>query len=360
MDKLEHRAVIKFFVLNGLKSTEIYAKLLKVYKDCTPSICIVKKWVSEFRHGRTSLKGDLEGEKSKTGATDVNTEKVHNMVLDDRRLKVYEISKAIGLSEERVRHILHNELGVRKLCTRWVPISLNADEKQMRKRMSQHGLNLFEKNPTEFMRRFVTTDETWVHHYTPETREQSKQWAERGSSLTRKGKSVPSIKKIMASVFWDAKGIILIDYLDKGRAMNGEYFSNLLDRLEKKISETRPGLHKKEIILHQDNALHYKKALAMGKIRDFKFELLEHPPHSPDLAPSSYYLFPKLNKFLAGKRFASNEDVISAVNGYFSSLPKVHFKNGIETLQKRWAKCIELKGDYVDKENLNFASHFSH
>jgi Transposase. len=39
----------------------------------------------------------------------------------------------------------------------------------------------------------------------------------------------------MASVFWDAKGILLIDYLEKGRTIAGEYYCNLLDKLDVKF-----------------------------------------------------------------------------------------------------------------------------
>jgi histone-lysine N-methyltransferase SETMAR len=52
----------------------------------------------------------------------------------------------------------------------------------------------------------------------------------------------------------------------------------------KKIREKRPSLQKKKIIFHQDNALAHKSVLAMGKLRDLHYELLEHPPYSPDLA----------------------------------------------------------------------------
>jgi len=78
----------------------------------------------------------------------------------------------------------------------------------------------------------------------------------------------------------------------------------------------------------------------MGKLRDLHYELLEHPPSSPDLAPSDFYLFPKLKLFLAGQHFSSNQEAIAAVEGY---------RDGIMTLEHRWNKCISLKGDYVEK-----------
>jgi hypothetical protein len=53
-------------------------------------------------------------------------------------------------------------------------------------------------------------DETWIHHYTPKSKQQSKQWTEAGCSMPKKSRSVPSAGKVMASVFWDAEGILFI------------------------------------------------------------------------------------------------------------------------------------------------------
>jgi len=77
-------------------------------------------------------------------------------------------------------------------------------------------------------------DETLIHHYTPESKQQSKQWTEAGCSAPKKTRSVPSAGKVMASVFWDAEVILHIDYLEKGKTIIGEYYSNLLIRLDKK------------------------------------------------------------------------------------------------------------------------------
>jgi histone-lysine N-methyltransferase SETMAR len=90
------------------------------------------------------------------------------MVLDDRRMKVREISETIGISKERVGYILHEELDMKKLCAKWVPYLLTADQKRTRMKISEQCLKRFNKNKTDFMRRFITMDEIWIHHYTPE------------------------------------------------------------------------------------------------------------------------------------------------------------------------------------------------
>ena len=63
-----------------------------------------------------------------------------------------------------------------------------------------------------------------------------------------------SANEVMATVFWDARGVIHIDYLQKGRTINGEYYTNLLDRFNEDLKKKRPHLAKKKVILHQDNA----------------------------------------------------------------------------------------------------------
>src|SRR5436189_5963504 len=74
----------------------------------------------------------------------------------------------------------------------------------------------------------------------------------------------------------------------------------------------------KKILFHQDNAPSHTSAVAMAKIHELRFELLDHAPYSPDLAPSDFFLFPQLKFALGGQRFSSNEEAITFVNNYFA------------------------------------------
>jgi hypothetical protein len=107
---------------------------------------------------------------------------------------------------------------------------------------------------------------------------------------------------------------------------------------------------KEKIISHQDNAPSHESLLAMGKLRDLHYELSEHPPCSPDLVPSGFFLFPKLKLFLAGRRYSSNQEANVAVQEYFADLTKNDYRDGIMALEHRWNKCSSLKGDYVKKQ----------
>ena len=106
----------------------------------------------------------------------------------------------------------------------------------------------FRRNKSEFWRRLITVDETWIHHYTPETKIQSKQWNAKGEPAPKKDKTVFSAGKVMATVFWDSHGVILIDYLQKGKTITGAYYASLLDKLKAELAEKRPHLQKKKIL----------------------------------------------------------------------------------------------------------------
>ena len=87
MDKTEYRAVIKFFVKEGLTPNEIHSKFIKVYGDSPPSFSTIKKWAAEFKRGRTSLEDDPREGCPKSATTPEIIEQVHDMVLDDWQIK---------------------------------------------------------------------------------------------------------------------------------------------------------------------------------------------------------------------------------------------------------------------------------
>ena len=176
-------------------------------------------------------------------------------------------------------------------------------------------------------------DETWIHHYIPESCEGSKQWAKPGKSGPKRPKRQQPAGKVMASVFWDAHGVIFIDYLEKRRTITEAYYAALLDRLVEEIRKKWPHLKNKKTILHHDNTPSHTSNIAQAKRHELGFESLPHPPYSPDLAPSDYYLFPNLKRWLCGRRFESNEQVEWETEGYFRGFGKSYYLEGIEKLK---------------------------
>ena len=285
MDNIWHRGVIKYLHKKGLTPKDIHADMVATLGDTAPSYATVKRWAALFKMGRESLEDDDRCGRPLTATTEENISHVHRIVMGDRRVTVNEIATSVGISRERVENILHNELGMSKVSARWVPRLLTPDQKLTRLTLSQENIAIFEADQASFIDRFLTQDECWVHHFEPETKKQSMQWKHPGSPPQKKAKVVSSAGKVMASVFWDAKGIVFIDYLEKGRTINGEYYAALLKQLRKEIKAKRPGKLTKGVLFHQDNAPAHKSVIAMAALHDCGFKLLDHPPYSPDLAP---------------------------------------------------------------------------
>ena len=137
--------------------------------------------------------------------------KVRDLVYSDRRIQMEEIAQALGISHDSVSTILRDRLGMRKLTARWVPKSLSDEQMATRGLVCSALLKCF-RSKHDFLLRLVTVDETWVHYYEPENKAQ---WVGPGSPRPKKFKTQPSAGKVMTTVFWEAKGVIMLDLLPK-------------------------------------------------------------------------------------------------------------------------------------------------
>ena len=107
----------------------------------------------------------------------------------------------------------------------------------------------------------VTGDETWFHHFDPETKRQSMEWHHLDSP-TRRPKTVPSATKILGTVFWNAEGCTLIEFLEPGKAINASHVQTL-SKLCCALRDKRPG---RKAILQHDNARPHTTRLTLEKM----------------------------------------------------------------------------------------------
>ncbi|UYV81002.1 hypothetical protein LAZ67_19002479 [Cordylochernes scorpioides] len=332
METNEIRAVIKYLCKKEMSPKEIYEGMMDTLREDAPSYSTVKKM------GRISTEDKHRPGRPVESVTQENIDKIHVLVMLDRRMTVRRIEETLGILKTTVDRIMREHLGLGQLSARWVPKLLTPDQKAVRRKLSSDNLALFEANPEEFVNRFVTMDETGpiTSHQSPNNNP--------CNGEPPKAKTVPSAGKVMVSVFWDSEGVLLLDFLNKGQTITGNYYAKLLKQLREAIKEKRREMLSRKIVYHQDNAPSLRSLQAMAAIYDSGFELLPHAPYSPDLAPSDFHLFPHLKKSLSGIHFRSDEEVIDA------SLETSFFLEGINALENRRKKCIDLKGDYVEKK----------
>ena len=173
---------------------------------------------------------------------------------------------------------------MRKLCSKWVLCLLIVDQKQQCVDDSKHCLELFQRNKKEFSPKYVTMDETWIHYFTLESNRQSAEWTAAGESHPKWPKMQSSGGKVLAFVFWDVQSILFINYLERGKTINSEYYIALLVHLKEEIATNE----EEKSAFHQDNALYHSSIATMAKLHELNIQLLPYPPYSPDLVLSNY------------------------------------------------------------------------
>ncbi|GBN10657.1 hypothetical protein AVEN_206246-1 [Araneus ventricosus] len=102
--------------------------------------------------------------------------------------------------------------------------------------------------------RIVKGDEMWVSRVTPESKQQSMEWRHTHSPLKVKAKQTLSQRKIMASVFWDRHGVLLLDFMQRRTTINAVTYGQTLRKLRRAIENKRGGMPTEGILLLHDNA----------------------------------------------------------------------------------------------------------
>jgi len=75
--------------------------------------------------------------------------------------------------------------------------------------------------------------------------------------------------------------------------------------------------------------------------------VVAHPPYSPDLVPSDFFLFPKLKMNLKGRRFQT-EEIQAELQTVLNTLRENDFQECFKNWQHRWDNCQASEGDYLE------------
>lgn len=347
--KCEIRAVIRFLQAKGNKPAEIYRQICDIYGPHAMSDGQVRQWCRLFREGRENIHDEVRCGPP-TVITDRLVDEVNAKIRENRRLTISELSLQFpNVSRSVIYEIVTEKLGYKKLCARWVPKMLTDAHKQKRLASAENFLHRFETQGDELFEHIITGDETWISYTNVESKQQSMQWRHSASPKAKKFKQARSAKKIMATVFWDKKGILLIDFLEHGETINADKYCETLRKLRRAIQNKRRGLLSSGVVLLHDNARPHTAA-ATGQLLDrFRWDIFDHPPYSPDLAPSDYHLFMHLKKWLALQRFGNDDELKNGVTKWFKTQAGNFYEDGILKLLKRYQKCVDVDGDYVEK-----------
>lgn len=197
-------------------------------------------------------------------------------------------------------------------------------------------------------------DESCFHLYEPTTKQQGSTWLEVGEPRVSKPRQERATKKVMLSVFWDSQGVVHREFLPQGRGgINAHYFLGLLRRFRESVRRRRRHLwrnRRTQFWLQMDGAPAHKARIVQNFIDQTRMKLLPHPPYSPDIAPSDFFLFARLKRFIRGHRFPDLNALMERIDHEVGQVGQWEFAHAMEvSLPRRLREVLTHNRDYFER-----------
>jgi [histone H3]-lysine36 N-dimethyltransferase SETMAR len=306
-----------------------------VYGPDTVTANHAQFWIRRFRSGNFEAKDE-----PRSGRPIVkNVDGIMEIVEADRHLSTVSIAQELNISQKTVWNHL-NKVGYKKKLHVWVPHELTQKNLMDRISICESLLNRNKIDP--FLKRMITGDEKWI---TYDNIKRKRSWSNGNQLAQTMSKPELTARKVLLCVWWDWQGIIYYELLPYGQTLNSVVYCQQLDRLKAAISQKRPALaNRRGVVYHHDNARPHALLVTRQKLRELGWEVLMHPPYSPDLAPSEIPLFLSMANDFAGEKFASREVCENLLLQFFDHKDQGFYERGIMKLLSKWQKVIEQNG----------------
>ena len=144
--------------------------------------------------------------------------------------------------------------------------------------------------------------------------------------------------------------MLYYELLKPGETINGGRYRTQLICLKRAIAEkcTEYATRHEAIIFHHDNARPHIAIPVKNYLENSGWEVLPHPPYSPDLAPSDYHLFRSMQNILTGIRSTSEQGIKNWLDSFLPAKLAQFFWDEIHKLPERWEKVIASDGQYFE------------
>ncbi|XP_076032955.1 protein GVQW3-like [Oratosquilla oratoria] len=236
---MEQRYAIKNCVKLKKSKQEGYGMLRESYGDELISKTSFYRWFKIFFKGNEQVEDKPSSGAPNSARKEESIEEVRRLVMQDRRITVKMISKAVRVSIGTVDTFLTEDLKFHKVCAKFLPKIFSDAQRQFRMECCTNILNIIAAD-SGLLNKAVTCDESWVFTYNPENKRQSAQWKYSSYPRPNKAKMNRSQEKAMAVPFFDSKMLILIEWVPEGQSVKKEYYLKVLERFKEKLRKKRP------------------------------------------------------------------------------------------------------------------------
>jgi len=345
MEKIEYRAYIKIRALLGVSAQAITNELVLVHGDQAPKYSTVAKWAALFKDGRESLEDDPRSGRPQTTYTAENIEQVR-AIIEENPHATHDIIEALtSINHFTINEIIHNALKKRKLASRWVPHELTDQNRKDRVEACKENLALFRNDPWRLCD-IITGDESWFYLRQVGHKLANASWAGEGESprVVRRDRFEP---KNMFYIFFKTTGVVHLGYVEKGDTITGQYYvRNCLRPIIQEINKQRPITGTQNLKFLHDNARPHVTQTVTDCLNQAGITIIRHPPYSPDLAPSDFWLFDLIKKNLDD--FTDVESQKKHITKLLRSIPKEEYKKTFDKWLERMQLCIDNHGHYFE------------
>jgi hypothetical protein len=154
--------------------------------------------------------------------------------------------------------------------------------------------------------------------------------------------------KNMLTVLWNPHGFHVLTMLPAGASFNAAWFidQNLVPLVAKFFPRGR-GPGERKLVLHIDNAPAHNAKMTQNFCEHNPLKRLVHPPYSPDISPSDFYLFGKVKEALIGQEIPDEVGLLDAVTEILGGISGAELQAVFQDWIERVQKVIEADGGYA-------------
>jgi len=167
-----------------------------------------------------------------------------------------------------------------------------------------------------FLHRLLTCDETWVLY---NNEERKSYWLDRDEPAPSVPRVGPHPRRHLLTVWWCVHGIVHYELLREG-TITADFYSQQLLRVELEIRENFQALlNSGKIVLLHDNARPHIARTTRDTVDSLGWEILPHPPYSPDISPCDFHLFRSMKHYFRGLDHQSYEELVASLKSFFET-----------------------------------------
>jgi hypothetical protein len=256
---------------------------------------------------------------------------------------VGELSRRICLPRSPIHRHLTRSLDSTMRHLRWVPHFLTPEQKKLRVHMATELLGILAIQRTRQWHDIVTLDESWFYWNS----DHDLMWLPPGDAVPDRERYIIQSPKLMLAIVWSPSGLHVVNCSPTGCKFNAHGYTT---RIFNEVADWRRrsgGTRPPELWVRADNARPHTAKVAIDYIVHNAMKRAPHPPYSPDLAPSDFFLFGHVKRKLMGYHAEAAAELFLRVGAILAEIPRETLSAVFHRWMDRLRTCIDMPGEYV-------------